>query len=229
MRIRTETLDMCCDEQCPYATPLQVQLLLHVTRVPAVETTAYSLIVNISKTCCKRFEFFPGAQIQIPTSTRLQTAVTIELRQEDISDSIVMKHALVDVLKQKTSETPETILLPQASQDFLVCTNITSSHGSVLWKFPCVAYRRDAEEMQEDYNMQNLGNDFGKLQQEAQLLPVDTKFTIVSAAEAQQRIGNGLPTTTVTTTTPARDFAEKGNAHDDDAVSDDDEDSVQGR
>ena len=36
--------------------------------------------------------------------------------------------------------------------------------------------------------------------------------------------GNGLQTTTGTTTTPARDFAEKGNEHDDDAVSDDDED-----
>jgi hypothetical protein len=36
--------------------------------------------------------------------------------------------------------------------------------------------------------------------------------------------GNGLRTTTATTTTPARDFVEKGTAHDDDAVSDDDND-----
>ena len=36
--------------------------------------------------------------------------------------------------------------------------------------------------------------------------------------------GNGLPTTTATTTTPARDFVKKGIAHDDDAVSDDADD-----
>jgi hypothetical protein len=36
--------------------------------------------------------------------------------------------------------------------------------------------------------------------------------------------GNGFPTTTVMTTTPASDFAEKGDEYDADAVSDDDED-----
>ena len=35
---------------------------------------------------------------------------------------------------------------------------------------------------------------------------------------------NGVPTTPGTTSTPARDFAEQGTEHDDDAVSDDDED-----
>lgn len=92
MCIRAETLDMCYDDESAFVTPLDVQLLLHVMREPAVETTAYSLIINISKTCAKRFEFFPGAQIQIPaTSTRRQTAVTIELRKEDSSNSFVMQ------------------------------------------------------------------------------------------------------------------------------------------
>ena len=36
--------------------------------------------------------------------------------------------------------------------------------------------------------------------------------------------GNGVPTTPGTTSTPARDFAEQVTEHDDDAVSDDDED-----
>ena len=36
--------------------------------------------------------------------------------------------------------------------------------------------------------------------------------------------GNGVPTTPGTTSTPARDFADPGTGHDDDAVSDDDED-----
>lgn len=49
------------------------------------------------------------------------------------------------------------MLLPQDSTGFVVCSKISTSNGSVLWKFPCVSYKRDAETIQEDYNMQSLG------------------------------------------------------------------------
>ena len=184
----TENLEVFCDQQCEVATPLQVHLLLHVTTAPSVETTAYSLSINISKTCVKRFEFHAGADIQIPTSSRRQTEVTIELGRPDSAEPFVMKHAIVDFSQEKTIETTETMLLPRDSTGIVVCTNLSTRNGSVVWKFPCVSYKRDAETTQEDYSMQTLGNDFSKLQERAQLLPQDNHFTIVSTAQAEQRV-----------------------------------------
>lgn len=180
LRIRTATLDVCCNnELAGCTTPLAVDLVLNVSDTPAVESTTYALSIKVSASCTKVFKFLSGAQIRIPVSSSRPTALTIRVQQQKGSCP-ALRNTLVDKLGQTQSEFGHLQLQPAQHQ----CL-VYSCLGTVQWKFPCYEYLRDAQETAEDYDMQTLARDFELLSKQGQLLPSYNKLDIVSSTQAE--------------------------------------------
>ena len=106
-----QPLDLCGlpNTDVSAETPLEVLLVLHCSDTPCVQSTAYSLTMNISPNCTRTLEFTPGAEMRIPTSTWRPTSVTVRLQQE--SKAVALQNVLIDKNTQTTTAVPETILL----------------------------------------------------------------------------------------------------------------------
>lgn len=186
--IRTETLDIT-HEAMACTTPMHVALVLKVTSTPSLETTAYSLTLTLAETCTKTFEFLPGAEIQIPTSSNRETVLSVRLQQPEPTDAFDFQLGVIDVGNERSVLTADTMLLPQKTEGYFVIAAITEKArtNSVKWKFPCVVYKRDCATPRADEDMQSLGNDFLNLRQRSQLLPAEN-ITIISHRDAQAHV-----------------------------------------
>ena len=140
-------------------TPLEVLLVLNISKEPSVSSTSYSLQIQIDKTCCKTFEFSKDSLICIPLSTTRPTSVTIQAHRE--GQKLHLQHFMGNESEKQLMLTNENILVKEdAILDVVGAALDVNDHNHIKWTFKCARYNRDnAPLFMKHYDMQQFGTD----------------------------------------------------------------------
>jgi hypothetical protein len=140
-------------------TPLEVLLVLNISKEPSVSSTSYSLQIQIDKTCCKTFEFSKDSLICIPLSTTRPTSVTIQAHRE--GEKLHLQHFMGNESEKQLMLTNENILVKEdAILDVVGAALDVNDHNHIKWAFKCARYNRDnAPFFIQHYDMQQFGKD----------------------------------------------------------------------